>query len=397
MIEDRKIAEATPFVFGKKLKTILGIAAAIGIIALLWGIFVDHAASERVWANLWINALMFLFIGLGALFFWAVNILGESTWQINIQRVLESMGQTIPYAAILLILAFPGLKDLFEWTHTDLNDPIIEAKSAYLNLPFWIIRFVIYFVLWSFFAHRLRQISIKNDLEPDAHYLKRMRSTSGWFMVFFAISSSMASWDWLMSIDAHWFSTLYGWYVFSGLFVAALAVIIIITVLFKHFNILPNVNEEHLHDLGKYLFGFSIFWAYLWICQYLLIWYSNIPEETFYYVERVNNFSTLFYVNVAVNFMVPFLALMTRDSKRQPLVLAVIALVVLVGHYIDLHLSVMPGAVGHEAARIGVLEIGLPFFYLALFVTLFLISFGKAKAVPDNHPYYKESSDYENI
>jgi hypothetical protein len=397
MIEERKIPEATPFVFGKKLKLILGAAAAIGIIALLWGIFIDHASSSRIWANLWINALMFLFLGLGALFFWTVNVLGESAWQINFQRVLESMGQTVPYAAILLILAFPGIKDLFEWTHTEHLDELLEEKTPYLNLPFWIIRFVVYFALWSFFAIQLRKLSVKNDLEPDANYLKKMRKYSGWFMVFFAISSSMASWDWLMSIDAHWFSTLYGWYVFSGLFVAAIAVVIIITVAFKHFNILPNINEEHLHDLGKYLFGFSIFWAYLWLCQFLLIWYSNIPEETIYYVERVNHYSTLFYVNIAVNFIVPFLAMMTRGSKRQPLFLVVIAAIVLIGHYIDLYLSVVPGAVGHAAARVGVMELGLPFFYLAVFMAIFFVSFTKAKALPDNHPYYKESLDYENI
>jgi hypothetical protein len=157
------------------------------------------------------------------------------------------------------------------------------------------------------------------------------------------------------------------------------------------------VNKEHLHDLGKYLFGFSIFWAYLWLSQYLLIWYSNIPEETVYYVERVNNYKTLFYMNLIVNFVVPFFALMTRGSKRQPLYLAMVSLVVLLGHYLDLYLAIMPGAVGREAASIGLLEIGLPFFYLAVFLTLFFISFEKANPVPKNHPYAIESSSYENI
>jgi hypothetical protein len=240
-------------------------------------------------------------------------------------------------------------------------------------------------------------MSVKNDFEPHEKYLGRLRATSGWFMVFFAISSSMAAWDWLMSIDAHWFSTLYGWYIFSGMFVSAVAVIILITIAFRHFGILPNVNGEHLHDLGKFLFGFSIFWAYLWISQYLLIWYSNIPEETVYYVERVNNFGTIFYVNVIANFLFPFLALMMRGAKRQPLYLAIVAVIVLMGHYLDLYLAIMPGAVGHETASIGLLEIGLPFFYLAAFLALFFFFFEKAKPVPENHPYFIESSDYENI
>ena len=397
MIEKRDIPEAVPFQFTKKLKTILGIAAVVGVVALLWGLLIARVPSSRLWANVWLNSLMFLFFGLGALFFWAVNTLGESGWQTSFQRVLEAMGQTIPFAAILFLLAFPGLHDLFEWTHKGHLDEILEKKEAFLNLPFWLIRFVVYFGVWTMFAMRLRKISLKNDLEADANYLKKLRNTSGWFIVFFAVSSSMSAWDWLMSIDAHWFSTLYGWYTFSSMFVLALSMIILIVVGFKKYNILPHINEEHLHDLGKYLFGFSIFWAYLWISQFLLIWYGNIPEETVYFVERVDHFKILFFTNVVVNFAFPFLALMTRGSKRQPLYLAVIAIVLIIGHWIDLYLAIMPGVVGYEHAGIGVLEIGLPFLYIAIFLWIFFMSFGKARAVPENHPYFKESFDYENI
>ncbi|MFW6289469.1 MAG: hypothetical protein ACOC0R_00760 [Mariniphaga sp.] len=396
-MEKQHIPDAVPFKFSKKLKKALGVAAAVGLLALLWAVFISQAPASRIWANLWLNAIMFLFLGLGALFFWTVNALGESTWQINIQRILESMALTIPFSLILFIAAFPGLTHIFEWTHTGQLDYVLQKKVAYLNIPFWMIRLAVYFIFWSFFAIYLRRVSVKNDLEPQDNYLKRIRSTSGWFMVFFAISSSMAAWDWLMSIDAHWFSTLYGWYIFSSMFAAALAVIILIALAFKHFNILPNINNEHLHDLGKYLFGFSIFWAYLWVSQFLLIWYSNIPEETVYYVERVMHFETLFYLNVAVNFLIPFFALMTRNSKRQPLILATVALVVLLGHYLDLYLAIMPGAVGHENARIGLLEIGLPFFYIAAFLAIVFFMFERAKPVPENHPYAIESSDYENL
>lgn len=397
MIEKRDIPQAVPFQFTKKLKTILGAAAVVGVVALLWGLLIQKAPSERIWANVWLNSLLFLFFGLGALFFWAVNTLGESGWQTSIQRVLEAMGQTIPFAAILFLLALPGIKDIFEWTHTDHLDAILEKKTGYLNVPFWLIRFAIYFGVWTLFARKLRSISVKNDIEPTENYLKRLRNTSGWFIVFFAVSSSMSAWDWLMSIDAHWFSTLYGWYTFSSMFVLALSMIILITIGFKKYNILPHVNEEHLHDLGKYLFGFSIFWAYLWISQYLLIWYSNIPEETHYFVERTEHFIPLFYINVVVNFAIPFLALMTRGSKRQPLYLAIIACILIAGHWIDLYLAIMPGVVGHEHAGIGILEIGLPFLYIAIFLWITFVSFGKAKAVPENHPYFKESFDYENI
>lgn len=397
MKENNEIHEAISFNFNKKLKTILGIAGIVGILALLWSLFIEQAPASRIWANIWLNGLFFLFLGLGALFFWTVNTLGESGWQTSIQRILESMGQTIPFAAILLLLAFPGLTELFEWTHTEHLDEILEKKEAYLNVPFWIARFILYFAIWTWFAFRLRRLSLKNDIEPQTDYLKKLRNTSGLFIVFFAVSSSMSAWDWLMSIDAHWFSTLYGWYTFSSMFVASLSVIILITIVFMHYRILPHINGEHLHDLGKYLFGFSIFWAYLWVSQFLLIWYGNIPEETVYFVERVDHFNTLFFMNVVINFAFPFLALMTRGSKRQPLYLAVIAFVVLAGHWLDLYLAIMPGVVGFEAAKIGVLEIGLPLFYFAVFLAIFFVSFSKAKAVPENHPYFKESFHYENI
>ncbi len=396
-MEKHSIPEPVQFKFGKKLKMYLALTAGVGLLVLLIAVFVQQLPPARIWANLWMNAHMFLFFGLGALFFWTVNTLGESSWQINIQRIMESMGLTIPFAAILFIVAFPGLKHLFEWTNTEHLDSLLQEKTAYLNIPFWLTRFAVYFALWTFFAVWLRRISVKNDINPVDRFLPKLRTASGWFMVFFAISSSMAAWDWLMSIDGHWFSTLYGWYIFSGMFVAAISVIILITVAFRHFGILPNVNSEHLHDLGKYLFAFSIFWAYLWLSQYLLIWYSNIPEETVYFVQRVDNFEFLFYLNVVINFLVPLLALMTRGSKRQPLYLAIVAAVVLVGHYVDLYLAIMPGAVGNENSSIGLLEIGLPFFYLAAFLTVFFSFFEKAKPVPKNHPYFIESSDYENI
>lgn len=396
-MEKQHIPEPVPFEFSSKIKRGLAVAVAVGILALIWGVLIAQAPASRIWANLWMNALMFLFLGLGALFFWTVHTLGESTWQITFQRVPEAMAMTIPFSVVFFLVAFPGLGHLFEWTHTEHLDEVLEKKEAYLNIPFWMIRFAVYFALWSFFAFYLRRISVKNDFEPREDFLKRLRSTSGWFMVVFAITSSMAAWDWLMSIDAHWFSTLYGWYIFSGMFVSALCVMIIITIAFRKFGILPHVSREHLHDLGKYLFAFSIFWAYLWLSQFLLIWYSNIPEETVYFVTRTEHFNFLFYLNVAVNFLVPLLALMTRNSKRQSFYLAAVALVVLLGHYLDLYLAIIPGAVGYEAATIGFLEIGLPFLYLAIFLTLFFTFFKKVKPVPENHPYIIESTSYENI
>jgi hypothetical protein len=195
-----------------------------------------------------------------------------------------------------------------------------------------------------------------------------------------------------MSIDAHWFSTLYGWYIFSGLFVSGTAVIILITLVLRRAGFLPHVNMEHLHDLGKYLFAFSIFWMYLWFSQYLLIWYGNLPEETVYYVERLSEFRVLFYTNLVINFLLPFLLLMARNSKRTTWILGFVAVTVFVGHWIDFYLLVMPG-VG-EIAIIGLTEIGMTLLFSGIFLAVVFRALSKASLVPKKHPYYEESITY---
>jgi hypothetical protein len=196
-----------------------------------------------------------------------------------------------------------------------------------------------------------------------------------------------------MSLEPHWFSTLFGWYVFSGLLVSGTAIIILIVLLVKQTGNMKEVNNEHLHDLGKYLFGFSVFWAYLWFSQYMLIWYGNIPEETTYFITRLEHFNTLFFINLIVNFAMPFLALMTRNSKRSPQILTVVALAVFIGHWIDFYIMVMPGTMG-EKASIGLVEIGMTLGFVGLFFLVVLRALAKAGLLPVNHPYLKESFDY---
>jgi hypothetical protein len=316
---------------------------------------------------------------------------------VSIVRIPEAMGQYIPVASVLMILILIGAHEIYHWTHTEHLDEILLHKKPYLNMPFFSIRMVVYLAGWIFFAWKIQQLSLKQDAEGDLKYFKVSKTYAALFIAFFAITSSTSAWDWLMSIDAHWFSTLYGWYIFSSIFVSAIAVIILIVVALRTTGYLPHLNEEHLHDLGKYLFGFSIFWAYLWFSQFMLIWYSNIPEETIYYVQRLEHFSTLFYLNLILNFIVPFLVLMTRGSKRKLTILTVSAIVVFIGHWVDLYLAIMPGAVGHEKAGIGILEIGLTMGYIGLFLFIVLRALTKASLVPEKHPFYKESLEYDNI
>jgi hypothetical protein len=328
--------------------------------------------------------------------FLAIHSLGTSGWQTGIQRIPEAMTSFLPVGAIFMLIIIVGMifdwNHLFHWVHPE-GDKLLEGKKAYLNIPFFTVRAIIYLGGWILLSRWWRKVSIRQDTDDDLKHFRRTNIIAGIFIVFFAVTSSMSAWDWLMSLDPHWFSTLYGWYVFSGLLVSGMAVIILLTMLLKKTGYLPHVNKEHLHDLGKYLFAFSVLWMYLWFSQYMLIWYGNIPEETVYFVQRLEEFNFLFYVNITINFAFPFLVLMTRNSKRIPIILVFTSVVLLAGHWVDFYLMVMPGTLGPEA-QIGFVEVGMTLGFIGLFLLVVLGALTKANLIPVNHPYLKESYDY---
>ncbi len=387
----------TKFNFTIRYKIPLLILIVIGLASVVASLFFSHDHGMRFWTNFHMNTVYIIFISLAGMVFLAIHSLGTSGWQTSIQRIPEAMAMFLPVGLALMLIVLIGmwfnLHHIFHWTHPEPGDTILELKKAYLNIPFFSIRTLFYLGGWIFLTRWWRNNSLRQDANADLKYFRKTNTIAGIFIVFFAITSSMAAWDWLMSIDPHWFSTLYGWYVFSGLLVSGTAMIILIVLVLRASGYMPHVNKEHLHDLGKYLFAFSILWAYLWFSQYMLIWYGNIPEETVYFVERLEGFNTLFFINVGVNFFVPFLALMTRNSKRIPIVLAFTAVVVLAGHWIDFYLMVMPGSAG-ASSKIGFIEIGMTLGYLGLFLWIVFRVLAKANLVPENHPFFKESLEY---
>ncbi|MEX0983281.1 MAG: hypothetical protein WD577_12850 [Bacteroidales bacterium] len=386
--------EPQRFIFTIKQKIFFIILIFIGIAALLAGIFT--LPSERVWANVLLNTFYFLSFSLAAVFFISVHIVGQSGWHTSIQRIPEAMGAFLPVSVLfMVIIVVFGLHDIYHWTHEPL-DPVLEGKKAYLNTWFFIARLVIYFAGWIFLSAKLRQLSLKDDHSFNITNFKKSHVYAILFLVFFAITNSTSSWDLLMSIEPHWYSTLYAWYVFSSLFVSGIAVIILLVIYLKSKNYLPHVNQEHLHDLGKYLFGFSIFWMYLWFSQFMLIWYANIPEETIYFIRRQENFSTLMYMNVALGFFIPFLALLPRKSPRKNMMMVIASVIVIAGHWIDFYLAVMPGIMAEEAG-INYLEIGLTVGYAGIFLWVVFRALSKASLVPFNHPFIKESFEYHNL
>jgi Ni/Fe-hydrogenase subunit HybB-like protein len=204
------------------------------------------------------------------------------------------------------------------------------------------------------------------------------------------------SWDWMMSLEPHWYSTVYGWYVLSGALLKGVAIVILIGGLLKSMGYLDFINEEHLHDMGKYLFGFSVFWMYLWYSQFMLIWYGNLPEETVYYFKRINQYQFLFIINVILNFGLPFILLLDRSMRRRWTTLFITALIVLAGQWVDHYLLVIPGILG-DAAQVSLTDIGISFGYLGMFLWVAFYALSKANLLPVNHPKLKEGFQYENI
>ena len=439
------ITKEEHYVFTAKLKKILGILLAVGIItvagAILYQVFMGDAHHEtgqaheefrtgddtkahipgtgdpaahdeaadadhgptwvtRVWANLWINNVYFTGLAIIGLFFFAIQYVAQAGWSVGILRVCLSLGSWLPYAGVLMLVVFLfGSHDLFHWTHEGLfveggpeYDPVIAGKEGYLNSFFYIGRMVAYFVIWAGAFYIIRKKSLEEDLHGGTGYWYTIRKYSAIFIVLFAVTSSTSAWDWVMSIDPHWFSTMFGWYVFASWFVSGLAAITLIVVLLKENGYLAIVNSNHLHDLGKFVFAFSIFWTYIWFSQFLLIYYANIPEESIYFVERLNNdiYMPIFFLNLVVNFLFPFLVLMTRDAKRHAIFLKIVCCIILFGHWLDFYLMVAPGVL-KDTGGIGFLEIGFILVYGAAFLFVVLTSLTKAALIPKHHPMLQES------
>ena len=308
------------------------------------------------------------------------------------------MSQFLWVAGPLMLLIFLfGHHDLYHWTHHELYDiesehydEILAGKSAFLNIPFFIIRMLICIGGWLWATHLLRKYSLQQDLSGGLIFHKKSLTVSAIFLVFFAITSSTSSWDWLMSVDAHWFSSIFGWYVFSGLWVSGTITTILFIIYLKKKGHLPNVNENHLHDMGKWMFAISMVWTYLWFSQFMLIWYANLPEEVMYFQFRIEHYRTIFFGMLIVNFVLPFFALIARDTKRNIRFLVVVGVLIFLSHWADVFVMVMPGTVG-EHWHIGFIEVGTFLGFLGLFLYVVQRSLAKVPLEIENHPYLEES------
>jgi hypothetical protein len=315
------------------------------LLLLLSGIGLERNSAQFFYSWL-VGLIFFLSIALGALFLNMVFHLTGASWSLPFRRLLENLAATQPLILLLFLPILFGLHDLYHWSHSEVaaQDHLLHMKTPFLNAPFFILRSLFYFAVWIFLSLRLRRLSLLEDGGVNRDVAGRMRRTSAYGSILFAITLTFAAFDWVMSLDAHWYSTIFGLYLFSGCVVAGLAAIILLARYLQiKGHLRQAIGREQYHDLGRLLFAFTVFWAYMAVSQYFLIWYGNIPEETIWYQHRWHgSWKAISLILVFGHFMVPFLVLLTRRAKRNLLVLAGFSGWLLVMHWIDLQWLVMP-------------------------------------------------------
>jgi uncharacterized membrane protein len=382
------------------------ILTGIGVLALAAGLAFllfskDEHSVTRFWAVLLQNSVYWLLVVNAAMFFLCATTLAWGGWQISFRRVAEAISTLVIPFGILAFLVLMGIvygpdHHIYHWKHPE-GDKILEGKSGFLNPTFFTIWTVITIGGWALLGRKMRTLSREVDdapmsTEEGKRWLYKNTVHASIYVFLFALTvTSSIPWLWLMSIDAHWYSTMYSWYTFASSFVSGMALIALFVIYLKNQGHLPYTTEEHLHDLGKFMFAFSVFWTYLWFSQYMLIWYANIPEETEYFKPRVwGEFRGLFFLNLVLNFLSPLLILMKAGAKRNYTIVTFMAVLIIFGHWIDFYLMVMPGPLG-EHAHLGWFELGIAAGFVGMIIWLTGRALEKAPLVPMGHPFLKES------
>lgn len=386
--------------FSNRLKYLAFALIAIGIVAVIAGFI--HS-SQRAWANLLLNNYFFLSIAIGASFFLAIQYVTQSGWSAGFKKVPEALSAYIlPATVVMLFIVFFGMKHIFPWLNPEQSGfnvhelHLINHKSPYLNEIYLTIRTIVFFSLWILFIYSLRKFSLKEDKLGGLYYFKKSELYAKGYIFILAFTFTYFSIDWIMTIEPIWYSTLFAVKNFVSGFYHASAIITLILVGLHAKGYFSFFKEAHWHDLSKYLFMLSIIFGYLWYAQYMLIWYGNIPEETQYYIYRREEFSEiLFLANIALNFAIPFIVLLPNFWAKRKNVLAGVSIVLIIGHYIDLYLQIMPGTM--ENPVFGFAEIGMWLGFAGLFMFTFGWVLSQSNLYPMNHPYLNESLEHASV
>lgn len=361
-----------------------------------------YQISNRPWSAFYVSSYLFFGIATSSLLFFSILNVSNSGWSVIISRVIEGLMSFIPYGSFLVFLvilgSLLGYNHLFHWMEYDITnskkenfDLIIALKSSVLNKPFFFIRVVFYFVGFIFFGFYVKLASKVLDNKPTLKNYWNMYKKNVFVIVFCAVFITMYCWDLIMSIDVHWYSTLFAWYLMISHLVSAISCIILFSIFLKKIGYLPLFNDNHLHDLTKYLFGFSLLWSYFWFAQFMLYWYANIPEEIVYFLGRYNLYKSTFFTMLIPNFLIPLLILLSSSIKRNSKIVGLVSIIVLLGHWLDYFNAIMPGTVG-PFWGIGFLEIGSFIFVIGLFILIVTKELSKLNLEPKGNPYFLEST-----
>ncbi len=428
------------YIFSSGHRNVLLGAIGLGIVCMILTWVGDtDAYHSRFWSNFLHNSVFFTMISVMALFFIAACVTAYAGWHTTFKRVWEAYSMFLFVGLFLMLILGVGVymhwHHLYHWADEAgvETDAILKGKSSFLNKNWYFFGTLIFVGTWALFAGKLRSLSLQEDNSGDSSYAQHrsMRVYAAIFLPIIGFTSAALIWQWIMSVDAHWYSTLFAWYSTASAFVSMIALTILLLIFLKSNGYYGEVNANHIHDLGKFLFAISVFWTYLWFSQFMLIWYANIGEETIYFRERYDNYPALFFGNLIINFLVPFFILMRNDTKRKFGSVSFVAIVVLLGHWIDYFLMIKPGvlinishaaahgdagghtsegsheATGHAAEHVsnfvagysmpGLLELGTFIGFLGLFLYVALTVLSKSALVPKNDPYLDESIHHHVI
>ncbi len=380
-----------------RVKNILMAVGAIGWLLLVIGFFVDH---ERFHHSYLLNSVYATTFAVGALFFVMIQHLSGATWSVVVRRIAESLMATLPLAFILFLPNLIGLHSIYEWTHADVvaNDYILSKKTGYLNEPFFIARTLFYFGVWIFFAWKLWNWSVAQDTDRRFDYTEKSRNLSAFGVLALTATFGLASMDWVMTLMPHWFSTMFGVYMYAGCALSFTGLMILICLQFRANGILANaISEEHYHDLGKWLFAFNTFWAYCAFSQYMLIWYGNLTEETIFFRHRFQgSWEPVSHLLIIGHFFVPFGILLGRWAKRRLALLGLMSAWLLAMHYVDIYWLIMGslyqgGIQPHWLDAAGLLAM------VGTFGTVFWIRLAKQSMVPVGDLRFERSLNFHQV
>ena len=402
------------YVFSDKSKKITLGVGVIGLLLFVLGIAFDsntydtlvtdghnYGGTNRIWVSLLTNGVFFFFISLAVLFFIALQYAAEVSWSVVFKRVYEAMLSGLPLMAgiVVLIIAIGqfGGHHIYHWQHYDYDllpgdagfDLLLDHKGFFFSPAFYWPVLIFFMGAFVWFASYYRKMSLLEDQEGGTRIHYKNFAKSALFLVIFGYGSSVITWQIIMSVDAHWFSTLFGWYVFSGMWLEGMVFALMLIIYLKGKGLLKAASSGHVHDMGKWVFALSFLWTYMFFAQFMLIWYADIPEEITYFQARINDYPVIYWLTFFTNFAIPMLFLMDADAKKNRNLLILVGCVVFVFHWLDVFIMISPGSMKAEAG-IGFVEIGSFLLFLGVFTFIVLKSLASRPLLVKNHPYLEE-------